>query len=70
MAAGHTGGHWLTGSLAAPSCSSEIRGRGTFQEKSISQAVQNRCRPGHLYLPKLNEKGGSTAEEIPPLNSV
>lgn len=53
MEAGHTGRH-----------RHHVRGRGTFQEKSISQAPQSRWTPGWLCLSKLNEGSGGKRERM------
>ena len=73
MAAGHTGGHRRSVPL---SCTPEVKGRGTFQEKSISQEPQSRWTPGWHCLSKLNEeKNGSQwklhgEEYVPCLDQI
>lgn len=52
MAVGHTGRH-----------RHRVKGRGTFQEKSISQAPQSRWTPGWCCLSKLNEGSGGKKGE-------
>lgn len=51
MAAGHTGRH-----------RHYVRGQGTLQEKSISQAPQSRWTPGWQCLSKLNDGSGGKRE--------